>query len=93
MLLGFAWALRDTWFPNDGLSLPKASKPEAATGGNWNDKKELYITSLGDSLTKGTGDSTGEGYVARVIQALSKQMDKPIHLVNNLAINGLRADQ
>jgi lysophospholipase L1-like esterase len=93
MLLGFAWALRDTWFPNNGLSLPEVSKPQAATGGNWNDKKELYLTSLGDSLTKGTGDSTGEGYVARVIQALSKQMDKPIHLVNNLAINGLRADQ
>ncbi|MCD9021088.1 GDSL-type esterase/lipase family protein [Cohnella silvisoli] len=92
MVTGFAWALKDTWFPKDGLSLPEASKPEVATGGNWSDKAELYVTSLGDSLTKGTGDSTGEGYVARVVDRLSKEMDKPVYLVNNLAINGLRAD-
>jgi lysophospholipase L1-like esterase len=93
MLTGFGWALKDTWFPKSGLTLPEVSKPEVATGGSWSDKKELYITSLGDSLTKGTGDSTGEGYVDRVIKSLSKAMDKPVYLVNNLAINGLHADE
>ncbi|WP_167746970.1 GDSL-type esterase/lipase family protein [Cohnella luojiensis] len=94
MLTGFGWALKDTWFPKDGLALPEVSPPEAATGGDWNAKEELFVTSLGDSLTKGTGDSTGEGgYVARVIEDLAKQMDKPVYMVNNLAINGLRADQ
>jgi lysophospholipase L1-like esterase len=93
MLTGFGWALKDTWFPKNGLSLPEASKPEVATGGSWSDKKELYITSLGDSLTKGTGDSTGDGYVDRVIKNLSKAMEMPVYLVNNLAINGMRADQ
>ncbi len=93
MLTGFGWALKDTWFPKDGLALPEVSEPEAAIGGEWSAKPELYITSLGDSLTKGTGDSTGDGYVARVIKGLSEQLDKPVYLVNNLAINGLRADQ
>jgi lysophospholipase L1-like esterase len=93
MLTGFIWSLKDAWFPNEGLALPNVSKPQVATGGNWSDKKELYVTTLGDSLTKGTGDSTGEGYVTRVIKNLSVAMDKPVYLVNNLAINGLRADQ
>ncbi|BBI33270.1 GDSL-type esterase/lipase family protein [Cohnella abietis] len=93
MLTGFGWALKDTWFPKSNLTLPEASKPEVATGGDWSAKKELYITSLGDSLTKGTGDSTGEGYVSRVIKSLSKQLDKPVYLVNNMAINGLTADK
>ncbi|QJD82489.1 GDSL-type esterase/lipase family protein [Cohnella herbarum] len=93
MITGFGWALKDTWFPKVGLALPKASQPETATGGDWNEKQELFVTSLGDSLTKGTGDSTGEGYVNRVVEGLSKQLDKPVHLVNNMAINGQRADQ
>jgi lysophospholipase L1-like esterase len=93
MLTGFGWALKDTWFPNDGLALPNTTTPEIAIGGEWSTKTELYVTSLGDSLTKGTGDSTGDGYVTRVIKELSVQMDKPVYLVNNLAINGQRADQ
>lgn len=93
MITGFGWALKDTWFPKDGLALPEASKPEAATGGDWSAKNELFITTLGDSLTKGTGDATGEGYVNRVVKSLSKQLDKPINLVNNMAINGLTAEK
>lgn len=93
MLTGFGWALKDAWFPKDGLALPEVTAPELASGGDWTTKSELYITSLGDSLTKGTGDSTGEGYVSRVIEEFSEAIDKPVYLVNNLAINGLRADQ
>ncbi len=93
LLTGFGWALRDTWFPESGLALPEASAPEIATGGEWSAKEELFVTSIGDSLTKGTGDSAGEGYVTRVVESLSRQMDKPVHLVNNMAINGLNADE
>jgi len=93
MLTGFGWALKDGWFPSGGLALPKAGEPEKATGGDWSAKSELYVAALGDSLTKGTGDSTGQGYVARSIASLSEKMDKPVYLVNNMAINGMRADQ
>ncbi|MFC5467696.1 GDSL-type esterase/lipase family protein [Cohnella suwonensis] len=93
MLTGFGWALKDSWLPESGIALPEPSAPEKATGGDWSGKTELYVTALGDSLTKGTGDATGEGYVDRVVERLAKEMDKPVHLVNNLAINGLRADQ
>ncbi|WP_373233297.1 GDSL-type esterase/lipase family protein [Cohnella sp.] len=93
MLTGFGLALKDTWFPEAGLVLPEDSVPEVAAGGDWGSKTELFITSLGDSLTKGTGDATGDGYVTRVIADFSVALDKPVYLVNNLAINGLRADQ
>jgi lysophospholipase L1-like esterase len=93
MLSGFAWAIKDTWFPQSSLALPEVGEPEKATGGEWSAKPELYVTALGDSLTKGTGDSTGEGYVNRAIEALSDKLDKPVYLVNNMAINGLKADQ
>jgi lysophospholipase L1-like esterase len=93
MLTGFGWALKETWFPKAGLSLSEPSAPEVSTGGDWSAKNELFVTSLGDSLTKGTGDATGDGYVTRVIEDLGQVLDKPVYLVNNLAINGLRADQ
>ncbi|RKP56991.1 GDSL family lipase [Cohnella endophytica] len=94
MLTGFAWAIKDTWYPQDGLALPSGEAPsETASGGDWSAKKELYVTAIGDSLTKGTGDPTGGGYVNRVTDGLTKEMGKPVKLVNNLAINGLRADQ
>jgi lysophospholipase L1-like esterase len=93
MLVGFGWALKDNWFPKAGVALPEVSAPEVATGGDWAAKSALNVTSLGDSLTKGTGDTEGTGYVGRVVKELSKVMDKPVNLVNNLAINGLTADQ
>jgi len=94
LIVGFGWALRDTWFPTEGAALPQVSAPpSAAPGGGWETKETLYVTSLGDSLTKGTGDATGGGYVKGVVEGLSKALDKPVRLVNNLAINGLRADQ
>lgn len=93
MLTGFGWAMKDHWFPRDGLALPETASPETATGGDWNDKSELYVTAFGDSLTKGTGDATGEGYVSRVVERLSEELDKPVRLVNNMAVNGMRADQ
>ena len=93
MLTGFGWALKDHWFPADMSALPKASETAPVAGGGWIDKNELFVTALGDSLTKGTGDATGKGYVTRVIEGLAETADKPVRLVNNLAVNGMRADE
>ncbi|XID94380.1 GDSL-type esterase/lipase family protein [Paenibacillaceae bacterium WGS1546] len=93
MLTGFGWALKDHWFPQSGLAVSGTERPDTATGGDWNDKPELYVAAVGDSLTKGTGDATGEGYVSRVVNRLSQELDKPVRLVNNMAVNGMRADQ
>lgn len=53
--------------------------------------EELKITAIGDSLTKGTGDNTGSGFVRRSIQMLNDSGRKS-ELLNNLAINGLTTE-
>ncbi|MFC5699962.1 GDSL-type esterase/lipase family protein [Cohnella faecalis] len=92
---GFGWALKDNWFPSSGLLISDTGQAESptATGGAWTDKKELIVTALGDSLTVGTGDVNGEGYVRDVTDGLSKALDKPVRLLNNMAVGGLRADE
>ncbi|USG67293.1 GDSL-type esterase/lipase family protein [Brevibacillus ruminantium] len=45
------------------------------------------IVALGDSLTRGVGDTSGLGYIGRVRQALEKKTGHTITL-SNLAING-----
>lgn len=88
LVVGFGWALRDAWYPHEGLALPETPETTTKTGGAWADKPELFVTSLGDSLTYGIGDPTERGYVKRVTDRLSDVLSKPVTLVNNLAING-----
>jgi len=90
---GFAWALKDYWLPSGGIALPEASAPPEAAEGSLASKPELKIAALGDSLTVGTGDATGIGYVKRAAEGLAQAMNKPVRVLNNLAIGGLRADQ
>ncbi len=47
----------------------------------------LYITALGDSLTRGVGDSEGMGYVKRVSETLREDYEQQT-AVSNLAISG-----
>jgi lysophospholipase L1-like esterase len=49
--------------------------------------KEFTLIALGDSLTRGTGDESGKGYVGLVVEDLEKRFkSKP--LVHNLGIKG-----
>ncbi|MCO0598539.1 GDSL-type esterase/lipase family protein [Peribacillus butanolivorans] len=49
--------------------------------------EDFTVVALGDSLTRGTGDETGKGYVGLVVEDLeSKYNSKP--LIHNLGING-----
>lgn len=93
LLAGFGWALKDQWYPSTGMAVPEASLPPEASGGSLESKPSLTVVALGDSLTVGTGDATGTGYVKRTADELAKAMDKPVRVLNNLAIGGLRADQ
>lgn len=52
---------------------------------------EIRLLALGDSLTKGTGDETGQGYVRRVADGLRVLYNKPVKLLGNLAVNGMTA--
>lgn len=93
LIAGFGWALKDHWAPSAGLSIPDGETPLPAAGGSLASKPELKIAALGDSLTVGTGDETGNGYVKPAAEGLAKSMGKPVRVINNLAIGGLRGDQ
>jgi lysophospholipase L1-like esterase len=86
-LLGLGWALDEYYAgqPEKKLATKTATK-KAET------KKGLTVVALGDSLTRGTGDETGKGYVGDVIEEIKKRTKQPVTLLN-LGINGQRSDQ
>ncbi len=68
--------------PGAGAKSPAAA-PLPASG-------TIRIVSLGDSLTRGTGDADGLGYVGRLRLALEKENKQKVTLTN-LGINGLES--
>ncbi|MDQ0217806.1 GDSL family lipase [Peribacillus cavernae] len=82
-LSGFGWAIQDYYSGNSmGGIESKAAKPMQKK-----DKQELTIVALGDSLTRGTGDETGKGYVGLVTDDIKKRFKNRVTL-HNLGING-----
>jgi lysophospholipase L1-like esterase len=57
------------------------------------ENRPLSVVALGDSLTVGTGDETGKGYVAYVLETLTRKTDIPATLLANFARNGYTSDQ
>ncbi len=87
--VGFALALNPSILAPAKTGIPdKEQHPQVALPLPSNG--QLTIVTLGDSLTRGTGDANGQGYVGLVRQALEKQTGhKP--LLTNLAIKGLQS--
>jgi lysophospholipase L1-like esterase len=96
---GFVYAARSILDPASAagmrIELPQqqTEAPEQAVAGSLASKPKINIVALGDSLTAGTGDVTGKGYVLRVKDKLSEQWTKPVYVLNNLAIPGYRTGQ
>ncbi|OMF29386.1 hypothetical protein BK133_17780 [Paenibacillus sp. FSL H8-0548] len=81
-LFGLGWAVKDYLIGSQSPALsPSAAEHPAAPS------DKLKIVALGDSLTRGTGDIEGKGYVGYVSDQL-KQSGMDISLIN-LGIKGL----
>ncbi|MDQ0111454.1 GDSL-type esterase/lipase family protein [Paenibacillus harenae] len=90
LLLGFGWAVKDMLYPAMAEVGPElATKPETDEALPLEEATEIRIVAFGDSLTKGTGDTTGEGYVKLAAAGLRDKLGKPVRIINNLAINGM----
>lgn len=89
LIVGFVYAVNDIVNPVGEATLTKipqqTAAPVVATNG------EFKIVALGDSLTKGTGDNTGEGFVKRTVAGLSANGIKA-ELLGNMGINGLTTE-
>ena len=53
---------------------------------------DIRMLALGDSLTKGVGDESGEGYVLKVKNKLSELTERPVAIAN-FAVNGYTTEQ
>lgn len=74
-------------------SPPSAASPEKEGQLPAPPEEGVYrILALGDSLAKGTGDNSGEGFAGKVKQALDDLLDAQVVLVN-FGVNGYRTDQ
>lgn len=67
-------------------------KQPKTTTSNIQKNNGLSIVALGDSLTRGTGDETGKGYVGYVVDELKKRTNQPVQFIN-LSIKGQRSPQ
>ncbi|KIL40062.1 hypothetical protein SD70_16185 [Gordoniibacillus kamchatkensis] len=94
---GFGYAARTIFDPasaaGNRLAIREPDNPETSHEGSLAAKPKINVVALGDSLTAGTGDITGQGYVNRVKNKLAIQFGKPAYVLNNLAVPGYRTDQ
>lgn len=92
LIAGFGIAVKDMLYPKGEAFTGSTNMPSLPAGGRLSEGKEIAITAIGDSLTKGTGDASGEGYVKQMVALLKqKYPDTSVRLNNNLAVNGLKA--
>ncbi|KAF0995036.1 hypothetical protein BJQ97_01685 [Geobacillus sp. TFV-3] len=85
---GLALAVQDQFF---SAAKPPTKEQRTPTAETRQHDEKIDIVALGDSLTRGTGDESGKGYVGYMVDELRRQTDQPIR-VTNLAVRGLRSD-
>lgn len=82
-LIGLGWAIQSYFQTTTTAEKPKPVKAEQQIN-----KDGINIVALGDSLTRGTGDEEGKGYIGHTVNLLKKKTDQKI-LLRNLGIKGL----
>ncbi|KKK37491.1 GDSL family lipase [Mesobacillus campisalis] len=90
MLFGLGWTIQNQFFSGDaGSSRMEEVEPagEAATS-----IKGKFVVALGDSLTRGTGDDSGKGYIGYLVEELQMKTEEKITL-QNFGVKGYRSGQ
>ncbi|PTM58309.1 GDSL-type esterase/lipase family protein [Desmospora activa] len=80
---GFSWAVAEIM---GNTSAPQPNEARETDVSSAAPEGEHLLLSFGDSLTRGTGDTTGQGYFGRIRSALREQ-DETVSAVN-LGIKG-----
>ncbi|MBH5317886.1 GDSL family lipase [Paenibacillus sp. GSMTC-2017] len=93
LIVGFGWVVKDMMMPASTHAEVNKVPKEVTNETILEKASEINIVALGDSLTKGTGDPSGKGYVLRLVDGLKTKSDKPVKLINNLAVNGMKASE
>lgn len=91
VLASILWGYGLVAMVQDQFFHPAASAPLKNVAKTENDHA-LHLVALGDSLTRGTGDETGKGYVGYLVDDLRTKTKQPLQ-VTNLAVKGLRSKE
>jgi lysophospholipase L1-like esterase len=85
-LFGLGWVMKDQIVSagSGPVKVKPLKTPDSQSNGQ---HKQLHIVALGDSLTRGTGDPEGKGYIGYMINDLKTKTKKPI-LLTNIAVKG-----
>lgn len=89
-LFGFGWVLKDQLVVGQGKQ--KVSRQVNPSDTMKKSKSQLQIAAFGDSLTRGTEDPEGKGYIGYLKDSLKKKTKKSI-LISNSAIKGQTSSQ
>jgi lysophospholipase L1-like esterase len=87
-IAGLYFTVNDQFFKNTPPPEPKSSTVSTSN----KQTNDVSIVALGDSLTRGTGDSTGKGYVQYMLDNLKAKTKQKVDL-SNLAIKGYTSEQ
>ena len=90
MLFGLGWTIQNQFFSKgDTAGVIEKVEPTAEET-----KKEegKVVVALGDSLTRGTGDDKGKGYIGYLVEELEEKSDEKITL-HNFGVKGYRSEQ
>ena len=90
-LVGLGWVVKDYLIGTDGGSALPSLSSEAETSAQQASDGAIRLVTLGDSLTRGTGDIEGKGYVGYTRDLLEKAGRKVS--LSNLGIKGLTSIQ
>ncbi|MDQ0971966.1 lysophospholipase L1-like esterase [Neobacillus niacini] len=86
-LVGLGWAVTE-YYAGKPDKIQEKTNVERKT-----EKKDgLHIVAIGDSLTRGTGDETGKGYVGYLLDEIKEKSKQDVRLTN-LGISGQESGQ
>ncbi|GAB2718365.1 GDSL-type esterase/lipase family protein [Paenibacillus thermoaerophilus] len=89
LIAGFGLAVRDVLRPQPGGF--ESLKPVPSPNDPLSDDV-VEIVAFGDSLTVGTGDTTGKGYVLNLKEQLEQETGKTVRVLGNYAQDGFKTD-
>ena len=87
-IFGLAWSIQDFYYGKEAVAEEKEPSEKVTENKKTAVNKEMTVVALGDSLTRGTGDETGKGYVGLVTDNLKEQLSPQKLIVYNMGIKG-----
>jgi len=87
LLLGFSWTIHNQLSKQESMVREQTQVEEIV-----NEKQGKTIVALGDSLTRGTGDEEGKGYIGYLVEELEEKTDEKLTL-HNYGVKGYRSEQ